>query len=358
MSLGVASPASGASARRARPDAGSLPHVLRLPEPAGRAPVDDSDFAACERVARAIDAAVAGWLEGRAADRLFVTLATPDFAPGLSVLVRSLRAVSDVPVLVMTQGDPPPDIAAPDIALLEVPPLLRAGHAFHAGGEHLAVTLSKLWVFSLTRPRRVAFIDADCLVLQPIDDLFAGDGFAAAPDLFADYETRAFNSGVFAFTPSAAVRGDLFRRLPTLPVGDGDQGVLNRFFRDWRQLPLGFNFLRAHALLRAEARDRALRIVHYTPAKPWRPQPASPRDPLLAPLDDLWAARLTPGEHLALVRDWRRRLATTEANIAAWLDGGGGLERRRYQRRLRRWLVAMTAAQFLQAGLLAWIVLR
>jgi len=343
---------------------------LRLPDGFAPAPIDDRDLAACEQVAQAIDAAVAGWLAGRGPDRLFVTFATPDFSAGVAVLVRSLRTVSDAPILILTQGGLVPDIEAADVACLEVPPLLRPGHAFPSEAQHLAVTLSKLWVFSLTRPARVAFIDADCLVLQPLDELFDGDGFAAVPDLFANYETRSFNSGVFAFTPSAETRRELFGRLPGLSVVDGDQGILNAFFRDWRQLPQGLNFLRAHALLRAQARDQALRVVHYTPSKPWLPAPLSPRDPVLAPLDDLWTAGLTPEEHVALVRDWRARLAATEANIAAWMgadagkrcpgdaDLAEGKRRRRHERRLERWLIALAALQILQAGLIVWLLLR
>ncbi|QOF69138.1 hypothetical protein IG197_14650 [Aminobacter sp. SR38] len=363
MSTGAATCSAGATLPPQR-------RALRLPDRFDLAPVDDRNFSACERVGQAIDAVVAGWLASRGYDRLFVTLATPDFAMGLSALVRSLRTVSDVPILVLTQGDFVPDVEADDVAFLEVPPLVRLGHAFPADAQHLAVTLSKLWVFSLTRPARVAFIDADCLVLQPIDDLFDGEGFAAVPDLFINYKTPAFNAGVFAFTPSAEISRGLFQRLPELSVGDGDQGILNAFFPNWRQLPQGLNFLRAHALVRAQAQDQAIRIVHYTPSKPWVPAPVSPRDPVLAPLDDLWTERLTPVEHVALVRDWRARLATAEANIASWMgpdtarflqddmDFADGRKRRRRERRLKYGLVALVVLQAVQASFIAWMLLH
>ncbi len=300
---------------------------LRLPDQFDPAPVDDRNFAACEQVGQAIDAAVAEWLAGRPHDRLFVTLATPDFATGVSVLVRSLRAISDVPILILTLGgDFEPKVEADGVAFLEVPPLVRLGHAFPSDARHLAVTLTKLWVFSLTQPARVAFIDADCLVLQPLDDLFDGEGFAAVPDLFINYKTRAFNAGVFAFTPSAEISS---RSLPTAAGAFGGGRRPRHPQRLLSQL--------AAAAARAELPARPCppagagpgsraRIVHYTPSKPWLPAPASPRDPVLAPLDDLWTTRLTPDEHVALVHDWRARLATAEVNIASWMEAGAGQE--------------------------------
>lgn len=340
-------PAGGAAARR-----------LRLPKGLDERAIDDHDFAACERIGRAIDMAVGGWLAGINHNRLVVTLATADFAPGLSVLVRSLREVSDVPILVLTADDFAPAPNAPDVAFLKVPLLVRAGHVFPAGADHLAITLNKLWLFWLTRPARIAYIDADCLVLRPVDDLFAGEGFAAAPDLFLNYTTRGFNAGVFAYTPSSAISYVLFRRLPMLAVGDGDQGVLNACFPDWRPLPQGLNFMRAHALVRAQAQDKALRIVHYTRSKPWRPVSASLGDPVLAPLDELWTARLTNDELSAIAPDWRTRLSEAEASIASWTVGDA---KRAVGQRGRRWLIALVAllaVQLLQAGVLAWLLLR
>jgi hypothetical protein len=46
---------------------------------------------------------------------------------------------------------------------------------------------------------KCVFLDADCFVLRPIDDLFEREEFSAAPDaVWPDH----FNSGVFVYQPS------------------------------------------------------------------------------------------------------------------------------------------------------------
>ncbi|RST88124.1 hypothetical protein EJC49_02015 [Aquibium carbonis] len=327
--------------------------------------VADDDRATLFAVAEEIDAIVADWLARLGRDRLIVTLATRDFAAGLLVMIRSLRAVSDVPVLVLKLGSWRFEHEAEDVAAIQVPALVRAGVEARADLPHLSATLSKLWAFSITTPCRVAHLDADCLVLRPIDGLLDGDGFAAAPDLLLHYRLRAFNTGVFSFTPSADLRESLFRRLPELSVTDGDQSVLNAFFEDWRPLPLGLNFLRSQALVRALAQDRNLRILHYTPGKPWTSGPSHPRDHALAPLDDLWTERLSDAEYRDVKRQWQLDVDAVEQNLTVWASRSAGLYRdqiadglTRTRRRLRLWLAGLGLLSAMQTLALFWIVLR
>jgi glycogenin len=336
-----------------------LPHRLAV----GR--VADDDQATLFSVAEGIDEAVGGWLARLASDRLIVTLASADFAAGLLVMIRSLRAVSDVPVLVLKLGSWRFEHEASGVAAIEVPALFRPGMDTRPDLPHLAVTLSKLWAFSITTPKRIAHVDADCLILRPIDGLLDGDGFAAAPDLLLHYRLRAFNAGVFSFTPSPALRERLFRRLQELPVSDGDQSILNGFFEEWRQLPLGLNFLRSQALVRALAQDANLRILHYTPVKPWTSGPADPRDHALAPLDDLWMDRLSDAEYREVKRRWQQDVDAVERNLTAWASRSAGVYRdqiaeglTRTRRRLRLWLAGLVVLAAAQTLLLCWLILR
>jgi hypothetical protein len=328
--------------------------------------VADDDRATLFSVAEGIDRTVTDWLSRCGGDgRLIVTLASSDFASGLLVMIRSLREVCDVPVLVLKLGSWRFEHEASNVAAIEVPPLVRAGVETRPELPHLIATLSKLWVFSITTPKRIAHIDADCLILGPIDGLLGGDGFAAAPDLLLHYRLRAFNAGVFSFTPSADLRRRLFERLPQLSVADGDQSVLNAFFEEWRPLPLGLNFLRSQALVRALAQDRNLRILHYTPGKPWVSGPSDPRDHALAPLEDLWTARLSDAEYREVKRRWQQDVDAVEENLTAWTSRSAGLYRdqiaeglTRTRRRLRLWLAGLAVLSALQTLALLWLVLR
>jgi glycogenin glucosyltransferase len=63
----------------------------------------------------------------------------------------------------------------------------------------LGITLTKLFAWKLTQYRKAVFIDADCLVIRNVDELFERDELSAAPDVgWVDL----FNSGVFVLRPS------------------------------------------------------------------------------------------------------------------------------------------------------------
>ena len=63
----------------------------------------------------------------------------------------------------------------------------------------LGITFTKLHCWRLEQFTKCVFLDADCLVLKNVDDLFDRDEFSAAADVgWPD----CFNSGVFVFKPS------------------------------------------------------------------------------------------------------------------------------------------------------------
>lgn len=63
----------------------------------------------------------------------------------------------------------------------------------------LGITFTKINCWLLEQYSKCVFLDADCLVLRNIDDLFEKDEFSAAPD--AGWPD-CFNSGVFVYRPS------------------------------------------------------------------------------------------------------------------------------------------------------------
>jgi glycogenin len=110
-----------------------------------------------------------------------------------------------------------------------------------AGRLDLTNVLTKLHVFRLTSYRKVIFMDADILPLQPISHLFhLKSAFAAVPDVgWPDI----FNSGFFVMEPSEEKFNEVTELAKTKGSWDGgDQGVLNEWVGpNWERLSFTYN---------------------------------------------------------------------------------------------------------------------
>jgi alpha-N-acetylglucosamine transferase len=148
----------------------------------------------------------------------------------------------------------------------------------------------KLELWKLTEYEKIVFLDADSLVVKPIDMLFGFPEFAGAPNL---YETLAdfhrLNSGVFVAQPSLATYERLLERLdqPGVFWRRTDQTFLESFFPDWHKLPYTFNTMQYLYFNLPELWVwKSIRLVHYQYEKPWSEE--NPKRHLLGPVIDLW----------------------------------------------------------------------
>jgi glycogenin glucosyltransferase len=329
---------------------------------AGHVPeaIDARDKTALLAFAERLDRTATAWLDGlgaaarRDGRRVFyLVVATAEYAPGVAALVASLRAVSDLPILVLAAGGWKPDLAVDRLAVVAVPEIVK--HDLEGSlAPRFRRTLTKLWAFSFVSTDRLAYLDGDCLVQAPIDDLLDGTGFAAAPDLLCNQPEPVFNSGVLALSPDVATRQALFEGLSAIPSFDGgDQGILNAFLgapATW--LPSRDNYLRTYEFIMPGA-ARTARIVHFTAKKPWSARAEQAGDRTLIDLDDAWTAQLDRDGLMALIGQWRRDTAATEIAADATLrrlEAQIKLERRR----TRRAIVALAVLTLLQTALL-WI---
>ncbi|WFR94479.1 glycosyltransferase [Rhizobium tumorigenes] len=244
----------------------------------------------------------------------YVTLVTnADYALGATALVRSLRRTgSKADIVVLHTAGASSDDLAP-LALLGcrlVPvdhlPLSDPFNARHGRTAlHSAAPFTKgrkpsfhspldnfckLRLWQLVEYEACVFIDADALVLKPIDKLFDYPEFSAAPNVYeglADFQR--LNSGVFVARPSLQTFDAMIDSLdqPEVFWKRTDQTFLETFFPDWHGLPVYMNMLQYVWFTMPLLWDwKSISILHYQYEKPWETN--HPKADRLAPLIDLW----------------------------------------------------------------------
>jgi Glycosyl transferase family 8/Alpha-2,3-sialyltransferase (CST-I) len=238
----------------------------------------------------------------------YVTVVSgPYYHHGVRALANSLRKVSSIPLLALCTHDADQSaLAASGVHVLDVPEIVNPNRTRRLQPRFVA-TYTKLNVFRLDFLDRLVYLDGDTVVLQNVDDLFAGDDFAAAPDAGLDRANgKIFNSGVFAVSPSHELFASMLDRLGnTASYDGGDQGFLNNIFPHWRRLPQEYNttkrmFAHHPALFNAEE----IKVLHYVGVKPWEPvKPGAGYDEL----DLRWLEFLADWELRELTRSLRDR---------------------------------------------------
>ncbi len=250
----------------------------------------------------------------QASSHAFATLVTnADYAMGATALARSIRRTgtkADIAILYTAAVDPEDlqPLAALGCRLIRVEhlPLSDAFNARHGRTAlHSAAPFTKgrkpsfhspldnfckLRLWQMVEYETCVFIDADALVLKPIDRLFGYPEFSAAPNVYeslADF-TR-LNSGVFVARPSLLTFDRMLQRLdqPDAFWKRTDQTFLETFFPDWHGLPVYMNMLQYVWFTMPLLWDwPSISILHYQYEKPWETN--HPKAEKLAPLIDLW----------------------------------------------------------------------
>ncbi|MDW9551603.1 alpha-2,3-sialyltransferase [Sinorhizobium meliloti] len=227
---------------------------------------------------------------------IYVTLADGRYAIGAMALARSIAAVSDVPLLVLHTDPYTPRLLRhlPNVSTLKIDPI---DNPHSHGQSRFAGTFTKLRVFELLNYERITFVDADCVMLKSIDDLFDREGFWAAPDWGTTLDI-AFNSGVFSFTPSEELRNRVFSAIPHSHSSDGgDQGFLNVVFAsDVQWLPIEYNMLKRLPVNHPNLVNiNDVKVLHFVGENPWDTYQNKPE---FAHLENIWSSFMEK-------EDWR-----------------------------------------------------
>jgi glycogenin len=242
------------------------------------------------------------------------------YAPGVEALGRSLRNTGTrEPMVLMVTSDVPSAararLAGQGWILRDIDPVKNPTPAKQQLFPRFDKVFTKLRAWELDELDKVVLLDADMVVLQNLDELFARPELGAAPDFL---RPDRFNSGLMVLEPSRDKLARMMEKLAQAPTYDGgDQGFLNEFFGDWytgpadRRLPTWYNlpnfiyqFMQGHPSLRAQV-EREAKVVHYLVQKPW--QSAST---VTGGSELWWNAYL--GVHPELDSAWKRRLHAIE----------------------------------------------
>ncbi len=247
----------------------------------------------------------------------WVTLLTqPGYLPGVRTLRASLEATgSPHPLVVMVTAGIDADsrrlLAADGCLLRDVQPLRPASDLEdNYANARFAEVWTKLEAWRLTEFERIVFLDADMLVTQNMDELFAlelaagtiaaahacrcnpnriasypaswvpancfythcrGIGHTSEPMQVDDY----LNGGFLVLVPDEAVFADLVARLAA--VDDlsrypfAEQDFLNEYYHQrWQPLPYIYNALKTLPFQHPGLWDIAeVKNIHYIIDKPW-----------------------------------------------------------------------------------------
>jgi alpha-N-acetylglucosamine transferase len=244
--------------------------------------------------------------------RAYATLVTNDeYGLGALALARSLRwtgTEAELVVLATPEGRHLDELESEGCRIVpvrqpEVSDSFRERHSrdalhraapFNKGNKpafHDPVdNFCKLELWKLEEYDRIVFLDADAIIVKPIDVLFKFPEYSGAPNLYeslADF--HRLNSGVFVAEPSRRTYEALVQALdrPGVFWRRTDQTFLEAFFPDWHKLPYTFNTMQYVYFNLPELWVwKSIRVVHYQYEKPWADH--NPKRHLLGPVIDLW----------------------------------------------------------------------
>ncbi|CAE7732850.1 IPUT1 [Symbiodinium sp. CCMP2592] len=184
----------------------------------------------------------------------FATLLTSDdFLMAVQALAASLRAstLQPLPLLVLHTSQVSNGVQSrlatdPSVQLRLVDAIPNPHKTDVSGWANSGFTKLRLW--EQVDFAKIVYVDADCIILENIDELFARSCPAFCPDVFPPDK---FNAGVIVLEPNLSVFQDMMDKMLVLPSHDGgDTGFLNAFFPDWylwppeQRLPFRYNALR------------------------------------------------------------------------------------------------------------------
>lgn len=145
------------------------------------------------------------------------------------------------------------------------------GDRFEVGKNWL--TFTKLNVFNMTQYDKIVYVDADCVVLQNVDEMFEFDTLSG----YVLAHTGELEAGVLVLKPSEQIFNELMIDKDRENWKHHDQTLLNWYFREkikkFHNMPNEYHF--CHKLYHNTnpnlMSQRKVKIIEFNGYKPWIP---------------------------------------------------------------------------------------
>jgi glycogenin glucosyltransferase len=205
--------------------------------------------------------------------KAFITYLCNDlFIPGAVALINSLKFnKTKFPVCCMVTAEVTPDgretLEKAGYSLIDIEKIYasRVEGIKDRYKENSWMMFTKLNLVKLIQFEKLIFLDADCLALENIDEMFDFPAISAVRDL----SYGGLSAGVLVIEPNQALFDDMIKNLNNENYDNtySDQSFLNWYTtekRIWNEIPLEYNALQK----RVPIQDK-IKIYHYNGQKPW-----------------------------------------------------------------------------------------
>jgi len=212
----------------------------------------------------------------------YVTLTSNDlFVPGAVAAIKSIRMTkTKYPICCMVSEEVSEDnllkLEQAGAKVIVVPKIHSStsgedGDRFEIGKNWL--TFTKLNVFNMTEYDKIVYVDADCIVLQGIDEMFDFN----TPSGYLLAHTGELEAGVLVLEPSNETFEELMLFKDEENWVNHDQTLLDWYFRKHTDKfnRLGNEYHFCHKLYHNEdpslIRKKKVKIIEFNGYKPWIP---------------------------------------------------------------------------------------
>lgn len=164
---------------------------------------------------------------------------------------------------------------------LDLPSSIECGNNSHKF-NHWTYTFDKLFIFGITKYKKIVYLDSDMIVLKNIDELFDYDHMSAViadKSYPGNQKWTKLNSGLMVVEPNDFLVDKLVAMIPIVSKKKeyfGDQDVIQEYYPNWDSNPHlclseSYNVFHGHCDYYLKNKIiNEIKVIHFVgKSKPW-----------------------------------------------------------------------------------------